>query len=205
MPSTSCWLRSRRALSKKDRSREPTEDFPAGIAGRNGEGDDRRLAIGRQDAAFVAARCNALDRQRRSQLAGMARYRRRADCAARATGEARERSADARLSARTSAGHGRIQSLSGSPAHDFRPGHSLPYLARTRFDGSRPGESVRAPDRYPEDTVYRLQQIGQHARAQHLQTIFLRTHEANGGRDESRQPVRRDHRSGIEDAAGCGG
>src|ERR1035441_10294033 len=67
MPSTSCWLRSRKALSKKDRCREPTENFPAGISGHNGKVDDRRLAVGRQDAAPVAARCDALDRQRRSE------------------------------------------------------------------------------------------------------------------------------------------
>ncbi len=35
--------------------------------------------IGRQDAAFVAARWDALDRKRRSELAGMARYCGRAD------------------------------------------------------------------------------------------------------------------------------
>ena len=84
--------------SEKD-SREPTEDFPAGIACHDRESDDRRLAVARNDPAFVEARCHALDRQRRGPLAGMARHCRRADRPARPTAEDCQGSSEPRLPA----------------------------------------------------------------------------------------------------------
>src|SRR6202051_64101 len=73
---TSCWRQSRKIRSKED-SREPTEDFSAGIARHHCESDDRRLAVARKHATLVAARRHALDRNRRKQVAGIALYFRR--------------------------------------------------------------------------------------------------------------------------------
>ena len=117
--------------------REPTEDFPAGIACRNGKSDDRRVAVGRKDAAPVAARCHAVDRQATKPMAGLARHCRRASRAAGSAAENRERSAAARVPARPAARHGRIEFVSGSSAHDVRQDRTLPHSARARFHRSR--------------------------------------------------------------------
>ena len=49
----------------------------------------------------------------------------------------------------------------------------FPHSARARFHRSGAGESVRAPDRHPEDALHCFEQVGQHARTEHLQAIFL--------------------------------
>ena len=85
----------------------------------------RRLAVGRQDAAPVAARCVAVDRRRRGQLAGLAGYHRRADRAAGQVAQSRQGGSERRFQGRSSAGHGRIESVPGSFAHDLRQDRRL--------------------------------------------------------------------------------
>ena len=103
------------------------------------------------------------------------------------------------------AGHGRLQPLSGSPAHDLRQDCRYPGASRTRFHRSGTDQSVRGPDRPRQDAFHRLQQIGQHARAEHLQAIFLRARETGRRARKSRQPFHCDHRSWLQNAAGGGG
>src|SRR3984957_8524615 len=132
----------------------------------------------------------------------MARYRRRADRSARPTSEAWKGSAEPWLPACAVARHGRIQFMSGSSARDLRQDHALPYPARARFDRSRPGQIVRASDRYSKDAFHRFEQVRQYARTQHLQTIFFRADKAGRGRGEGWKSLHGHHRSRIENAAG---
>src|ERR1700681_4091326 len=177
---TSCLLQLRRIRSRKG-SREPTEDFPAGDACDLRESDDRRLAIARKHAAFVAARCHALDRQRRSPVAGVARHCRRADCPARPVAENCQGSPESRVSACVAAGHGRFKSVPGSFAHDLRKNHSFPYPARARFDRSRAGKRVRASDGYSKNALHCFEQVGRTLEPKIFkQYFFERTKQAVG-------------------------
>ena len=49
-----------------------------------------------------------------------------------------------------------------------------------------------------QDSLHRLQQVGRHARAQHLQAVFLRARQ----RTRQSRPLHRHHRSRLQDAAG---
>ena len=195
-----------RARSRKDKnSREPTENFPAGIAGRERESDDCRVAVGRQDAAPVAARCNAVDRRRRGQLAGLARHCRRADRAARPTAKvAKEVQArgfqDILLLGMGGSSlcpevlrmtFGKITHFptlhvldSTDPAQVKAFEHQID-IAKTLFIVSSKSGSTLEPNIFK-------------------QYFFERTKQAVGA-DKGRQPLHRDHRSRIEDAAGGGG
>ena len=72
----------------------------------------------------------------------------------------------------------------------------VPRAARARFDRSGADGGDRKEDRPGAHAVHRFEQVGIDARTEYLQAIFLRA------RRPRRQPLRRDHRSGLEDAAG---
>ena len=68
--------------------------------------------------------------------------------------------------------------------------------ARARFDRSGADPDLRKPDRSGPHALHRVEQIRQHARAQHLQAVFLRAGEAGGrapngrARASSPSPIR---------------
>src|SRR6202035_369020 len=126
MLSTSCSVRLRKAFNKKDRTREPIKIFSAGNAGRRSEGRGRRLAVDRQNAATLAARCVALDRRRRGEVARLARYYRRTNYPSLRAAKSSQGSLERRLQRCSSAGHGRIEPGTGSPSHDVWQDSRLP-------------------------------------------------------------------------------
>jgi len=67
------------------------------------------------------------------------------------------------------------------------------------LDSTDPAQdpAIRGPDRPGANTVSRIEQIGKHARAQHLQTIFLRAGKAGSRRGRSAKAVCRHHRSRL--------
>ncbi len=79
-----------------------------------------------------------------------------------------------RLLPRPPAGHGGIEPRPRSDEDDLREDHGLPGAPRARFDRPGPGEGVREQGRSEEHALHRLEQIGLHARAQHLQAVLLR-------------------------------
>ena len=83
---------------------------------------------------------------------------------------------------------------------DVRQDQGLPRAARSRFDRSRADQGASGEARSQEHDLHRLQQVGQHARAQHLQAVFLRADSQEGRRQGSRQSLHRHHRSRLEDA-----
>ena len=78
----------------------------------------------------------------------------------------------------------------------------LSAAAHTRLHRSRANPKRRKKDQPREDAFHRFQQIGQHARAQHLQAVFFRARAADRRRRQGGQPLYRHHRSRLEDAAG---
>ena len=79
-------------------------------------------------------------------------------------------------------------------ARTFGTKPGFPALHVLELD--RPGADppFREPDRPGAYAVHRVEQIGQHARTQHLQAIFLRTGEGGGRRGRGAQALCRDHR-----------
>ena len=86
-------------------------------------------------------------------------------------------------------------------AQDVRPRARLPRAARARLDRSGAGARRRERHRSGDDALHRVEQVGHHARAEHLQAVLLR---ARGGgasaRSEAGTPLRRHHRSRLEPA-----
>ena len=77
---------------------------------------------------------------------------------------------------------------------DLRKDQRLPGAARARFHRPRAGEDVREQDRSQEHALHRVQQIGLHARAEHLHAVLLRPRDAARRRPGSRPALRRHHR-----------
>ena len=73
-----------------------------------------------------------------------------------------------------------------------KPG--FPTLHVLEFDRSGANPPFRKPNRPAAHTVYRVQQIGQHARTQHLQAVFLRARQDRGRRGRGGKAFCRDHR-----------
>ena len=71
------------------------------------------------------------------------------------------------------------------------------------LDSTDPAQirSVESEIDLAQDSLHRFQQIRQHARAQHLQAVFLRARETDSSARQGRQPLHRHHRSRLEDAA----
>ena len=73
----------------------------------------------------------------------------------------------------------------------------LPEVACARLDRSGADPHCRKPHRPVAHAVHRLEQIGQHARAEHLQAILLRAREGGGRRGRGGNAFRRHHRSRL--------
>src|SRR6202451_1472592 len=188
--STNSWrsspkAHSKRAHSKKDSEREPTEDFPPRASGCASKVRDHRLADRRKDETVVAERRFPVDGKRRSQLARLARHHGRADCAPRSTGKSCRRCAQRRIPPCSSAGHGRFEPLPGSVADDLRQRAGISPASCSRLDGPGAGQGVRRQDRNSEDALHRLEQVGQHARTEHLQAVFFRKNQTGVGAEKA--------------------
>ncbi len=95
--------------------------------------------------------------------------------------------------------------MSGSSGDDFRQDRRLSGAVRAGFHRPGAGEGDREQDGPGEHGVHRLEQVGHHAGAEHLQAVFLRARGADAGRGQSGQPLHRHHRSGLEVRAGGAG
>ncbi len=74
----------------------------------------------------------------------------------------------------------------------------IPRTARARFDGPGAGEGDREQGGSSEHDLYRVEQVGHDARAEHLQAIFLRPRGEDAGRGQGGQPLHRDYGPGVE-------
>ena len=104
-------------------------------------------------------------REQVARLAGARRGRPRAGPVAAGT---RRRRAPRRVHARAAARHGRLQSLSRGARRDLRTAARRPRAPRARLDRSRAGRRARGSVDLDRTLVHRREQVGQHARAEHL-------------------------------------
>ncbi|MBI2161225.1 MAG: hypothetical protein HYU25_12780, partial [Candidatus Rokubacteria bacterium] len=110
----------------------------------HGPGDARGVGGGRQGAPLVGARRDALVGRRRGELARLARDRRGAARAARASAPRRRGRADGRLHRRAAARHGRLEPLPRGAQGNLREDRRVPRAPRARLDRSRSGPGLRA-------------------------------------------------------------
>ncbi len=155
----------------------------------------------RQAPRPLGRRSQDLDRRRRKPLARLAPRRRRRH--ARNSPSSKPSSRKSKPPASTDA---LLLGMGGSSlgpevlAETFgkQPGFPTPAHPRQH----RPGADPRPPrqGRPEEDPLHRQQQIRQHPRAQHLQSLFLGRDE-EGRRRQGRRTLRRRHRPRLQDAA----
>ena len=81
--------------------------------------------------------------------------------------------------------HGRLEPLPRRAEADLRPAAGVPRAARPRLHRSGAGPQRREPDRPGGDAVHRVEQVGLHARAGHLQAVFLRARPRAAGTQQA--------------------
>ena len=146
---------------------------------RGGKNDPRRLAGKGKVRRLWATRRHALDRHGRRQVARLARHHRRTDRSRRAFEDCRRGCQERRLHRHPAAwAWADPVCVRMSSRMTYGKIAGFPAAARARFDRSRAGQSIREQDQSGENAVHRFEQIGHHARTQHLQAILLRAGQA---------------------------
>ena len=191
--------------AEKGRGQGPDQSAdlqPAGAVPGGRRTDARGVGSRSQGAAALGPRRVALDRQGRGTVARMARHRagpaRRHPPvhAARGAGE------DRRLCRCPAPRHGRVEPVPRGAEVDLRQDRRISRAPRPRLDRSRAGEDVRAQRRSRAHALHRVEQVGLHARAEHLQGLLLRSARAARRPAAGRPPFHRDHRSRLLPPAG---
>ena len=147
------------------------------------------MAQSRQAARPLGRRREGLDRRGRGQVARLAAGRRRADRrTCRQLQAFQDEVKQAGFKHVLLLGHGRIEPGPGGACGDVRRQPGFPELLMLDSTDPRRSRALAAQGRSGEDAVHRQQQVRQHARAEHLQGVFL-GRMTEGGRRQGRASI----------------